>query len=83
MDVAMVMVVVALTVNDEDERERKKGTVAAQGVVHKGMMMGESTEPQARHDTLQQRGGIGQGMFRSKKNNFKVILQKPDKKLLA
>lgn len=36
----MVIVVVALTV-EEDERERKKIAVAAQGVVHKGMMMGQ------------------------------------------
>lgn len=57
----MVMVVVALTVNDEDERERKKRTVAAQAVVHKGMMMGHESprnrrQDTTRHDTLQQRG---------------------------
>jgi hypothetical protein len=59
-DVTMVMVV-ALTVNDEDERERKKRAVAAQGVVHKGMMMGHESprnrrQDTIRHDTLQQRG---------------------------
>lgn len=55
----MVMVIVALTVKDEDEREREKRTVAAQGVVHKGMMMGtrvHRTAGRTRHDTtLQQR----------------------------
>jgi len=59
-DMTMI-IVVALTVKDEDERERKKRTVAAQGVVHKGMMMGHESprnrrQDTIRHDTLQQRG---------------------------
>lgn len=60
MYVTMVMVVVALTAKGEDE-ERKKTTVAAQGVVHKGMMVGHESPRNRRqdttqHDTLQQRG---------------------------
>jgi len=87
-DVTMVMVVVALTVKDEDKREGKKRTVAAQGVVHKGMMIGHESprnrrQDTIRHDTLQQRGDWSRGVERSKKNKFKVILQRPDGKLLA
>lgn len=67
----MVMVVVALTVKDEDKRERKKSTVAAQGVVHKGMMMGtrvHGTAGRTQHDTTHcSKEGIGQGMLREVK----------------
>jgi len=77
-DVTMVMVV-ALTVKDEDEKEK---TVAAQGVVHKGMMMGTRVHGIAgrtRYDTTHcSKEGIGQGMLRRKKNKFKVILQRAE-----
>lgn len=70
----MVMVVVAFTVKDEDEREEKKGTVAAQGVVHKGMkgvMMGtrvHGTAGRTRHDTTHcSKERIGQGVLREVK----------------
>jgi hypothetical protein len=80
-DVTMVMVIVARTVTDEDERERKKRTVAAQGVVHKGMMMGtrvHGTAGRTRH--IAAKRGLVKGFERSKKNKFKVILQRPDGK---
>jgi hypothetical protein len=76
IDVTMVMVVVALTVKDEDEREGKKRTVAAQGVVHKGMMMGHEsprnrTQDTIRHDTLQQRGDWSRVLREVKRINSK------------
>lgn len=57
----MVIVVALTTVKDEDERERKKRAVAAEGVVHKGMVMGHESprnlrQDTIRYDTLQQRG---------------------------